>query len=578
LRGERRVWKAAALVTALVLATTVPFLGKPVHIDDVYFVEVARGILEHPLRPLGGVAALEDIDYRVFASGGRCPSTFASMSHPPLVPYWLAASAWAAGGFSEMPLHLAFLPFAVGAAWAMLHLSRRFSDHPVAAAVLTVGSPIFVLASQSLSTDMAALAFTLGSLSLLVEGIDRDRRWLVWLAGALSGLGAVTRYSTLAVLPLLLLYGLLQRKLRETLPATAAFVMVFGAWCAQNLAFHGQLHIVASSRHYQQFFAGRALDLTAVVRNALADLSAIGATAFLAAAFLLLIGGRRRWLTLLAAATAAAAVFVLRPPGIERLDTYSGWEAAAVCAAFALGVSVVVEGLGADPAAPGSDPSTANEERRDRMFLLAWLGLTLAGTLLLLPFGTARYMLPALPPLWLSVVRRAERRRLAAPERWAFAGAVVQSVSLAFVLSLADAESAARYREVALELREDQPAKTLWFVGEWGFRHYMGLVGGRYLSSADVAPQPGDLIVRPWAAGMHEMAASVRQRTVLIQDIPLGSRWPVRLMSFEAKAGYYSHHWGFLPWTVSRAPLERIQIYEVRVPAPPREKVTCASS
>jgi len=176
------------------------------------------------------------------------------------------------------------------------------------------------------------------------------------------------------------------------------------------------------------------------------------------------------------------------------------------------------------------------------------------------------------------VVRRAERRRPPAPGRWALATALVQSVSLALVLSLADAELAARYREVALELRNDHPAKTLWFVGEWGFRHYMGLVGGRYLSSADPAPQPGDIIVRPWVAGMHEMAASVRQRAVLIQDIPLASRWPIRLMSFEAKAGYYSHHWGFLPWTVSRTPLERIQIYEVRVPAPRPENAACASS
>jgi hypothetical protein len=157
--------------------------------------------------------------------------------------------------------------------------------------------------------------------------------------------------------------------------------------------------------------------------------------------------------------------------------------------------------------------------------------------------------------------------------------AVAQGLVLGGVLSLADGEQADRYRKVAASTRQSYPDRTVWFVGEWGFRYYMGEVGGRYLRSADDAPQPGDIIVRPFLAGMHEMSVNVRRRAVLLQEIELQSRWPIRLMSFDANAGYYSHHWGYLPWAFSRAPLERIEIFEVRDPAGIRvEAATCASS
>ena len=68
------------MVCAIVALTTLPFGAKAVHIDDVYFLEVAGNVLKDPWRPFAGAVALEDIDYRVFAAAGRWPSTFASMS------------------------------------------------------------------------------------------------------------------------------------------------------------------------------------------------------------------------------------------------------------------------------------------------------------------------------------------------------------------------------------------------------------------------------------------------------------------------------------------------------------------
>jgi 4-amino-4-deoxy-L-arabinose transferase-like glycosyltransferase len=518
--------------------------------------------------------ALEDIDYRVFASRKECPNTFEAMAHPPLVPYAIAAIAAATGGLHERSLHFGFLVFALVAAAAMYDLGRRFTARPLEAALLLVSAPIFLLSAGSLMTDMPALALSLGGLALFVRGVDAARRAEVGAAGILIGLATLTRYSTLIVIPLLVAYALAKGRWRAALPALGAAGLVFASWAAQNLAVHGALHVVTSARHYQLFFEGQSFDALALVRKTLGDATALGGTAFAGAGLLLLTRARRRLQVFGLAGLAAFVVYLLAPKGIERLATYRGPEILAVCACFAAGVLLVVEALGSD-----RQQGAAAGSPQDALFLRLWLALSLLAAILVLPFGAARYVLPALPPLVLLLVRRWQGF-LAAGGRARPVVALIafQGLGLGGVLGLADAELADRYRRVALQLRQDHPGRRLWFVGEWGFRYYMGTVGGLYLRSTDESPGVGDLIVRPVIAGMHEVSPGVKRRAVLLQEIPLQSRWPLRLMSFDAKAGYYSHHWGYLPWAPSRAPLETIEIFEVRSPAPPASPDPCASS
>jgi hypothetical protein len=555
-----------AIVAGVILALTLPFLGKPVHVDDVYFIEVAQNILRNPLRPFAGAVGLEDIDYRVFAASGRCPSTFPSMSHPPLVPYVIALAAALARGFSEPWLHLAFVPFAVMAGLAMCSLARRFTHDPLAATLLLVSSPVFIMSSHSLMTDMPAFALALGGLALFVRGIDEDDRGRVLAGGLLTGLAVTARYSAVLMVAVLLGYAATQGKLRKGLPALAGAALAPAAWSIQNLVANGELHLLASTRHYRLFYAGQAFDGWGLVKKMLGDLSDLGGTAFAAASLLALTAARRRLVVFALAAISAAAVFALHPRAIERLPDYSAWQAASVAGCFGLGVLLLAEAVWTRTASG------------DEAFLVGWLLLALAGAIVLLPFGSARYLLPALAPLWLLLARRMETGLDASRRRRAVALVAAQGVALAVLLALADSDQAARYRSLARSVRASYPDRKVWFVGEWGFRYYMGQVGAQYLSSVDDRPQTGDIIVRPYEAGMHEMSEGVRARSVAVQEIPLLGRWPVRLMSFEARAGYYSHHWGYLPWALSRAPLERVEIFEVRAPAPRAKAETCASS
>jgi hypothetical protein len=570
--------RASIVIAVATLATTLPFANKAIHIDEVYFIEVAENILKDPLRPYAGAVGLEDIDYRVFDAAGRCPDTFTSMVHPPLVPYVMALVAWAVRGLSEAWLHLAFAPFALGAGLAAYGLARRFTRHPLAATLLLVLSPIYMLSAQSLMTDMPALALSLGALAFGVDSVDEDKRWKVALAGCLAGFAIVTRYACIMTVPLLLLYGFSQRRLRMSLLSLPGAAAVFGVWAAQNLIYHGRLHVLASIPHYRLFYEGQSFDWSGLVKNALGDLAGLGGTSFAAAGLLLVVGGWRRWSAFAAAALAASSVFWLRPRGVERLETYSPIEVAAVSVCFALGFLLLAEALQPLPALGAAAARQPDRRLDDRAFLAIWLLMALIGALLFLPFATARYMLPALPPLLFLLVRREDS--LWPARRWlriAFALVVAQSLLLGALLSLADDELAGRYRALAASARASYAHRTIWFVGEWGFRYYMGTQGGRYLRSIDDTPQSGDIIIRPSIAGMHEMSTALRRRAERLQEIALQSRWPVRLMSFEAKAGYYSHHWGFLPFAFSRTPLERVEIFEVRAPASAVERKACAS-
>jgi hypothetical protein len=496
------------------------------------------------------------------------------MSHPPLVPYVLAAVSAVAGGFEEVWLHLAFAAFSVAAAVAVFLLSKRFTRRPLAATLLVVASPVFVLGAQSLMTDMPSFALSSLALALFVRGVDERRRGLVALSGVLVGLAILARYSSALALLVMLAYAAPRARRRAAWPALAAAGLVLSAWCAQNLLVHGELHVLASSVHYRAFYAGQSFDAAGLVKKTLSDFASLGGTAFVAAFLLLVAGTWRRAITLAAAALLGGAVFAVRPAAIERLDTYTAADAILAAGFFALGVVLVAEALWPGPATERSE-----EAGSDRLFLAFWLAASLAAAIVVLPFGSARYLLPALPPLWMILVARAESivgegRELDVT----FGLAVAQGALLAVVLSLADLDLATRYRAIAQAVRSEHRDGRLWFVGEWGFRYYMERAGGTYLRSTSTAPDQGDVIVRPEIAGMHTVSPDVRARSAPRPTIILEGRWPIRVMSFEAKAGYYSHHWGYLPWRFSRVPLERIEILDVRAPARPGPVETCASS
>lgn len=548
--------RSVAIVLGLVVALGLPFLGKALHVDEPFFVAVAENLRGHPLRPYDGAVALDDTDHRVFAARGTEPNTFETLSHPPLVPYLVSLVALASGGaIRETPQRAAFLLFAVLAAYSQHRLARRFTDRPLAATLFLASSPIFVMAAPSLMTDMPSLALSLAAVALFVEGTDSGSPRRLLLAGTLAGLAALTRYVALGLLPLALAYVLLRRKADwKACLSLVPFGLLFGSWCVQNRAEYGSFHLAAAARHYADYYSGRFWGGADVARRAVCDLAALGGTAFPAAVLMLAAGGTRALVVFAACLALAASVVVANPFGLAELGGYGPWETLALVLCLAAGACLVAEAARRRSAASA-----------DRPFLALWLAGAVVGTVVLLPFGTARYMLLALPPL--ALLLHGPQVPASPALRYGTGVALAASLALSLALALADREYADAYRSFAAQVPGYAQGSRAWFIGDWGFRYYMERAGHRYLLSSDASPREGDVVVRPRVAGLHEMTPRLRARVEPIATVAFQGRLPLRLMNAEARAGFYSHGWGLLPFALSRAPLETFDVY--RVVSPP---------
>jgi Dolichyl-phosphate-mannose-protein mannosyltransferase len=548
--GVRRAGPILAVVVAVL---AVPFWGKAFHIDDPFFIAVAENVRRDPLRPFGGAVALDDTDHRVFGRLRAAPNTFETLSHPPLVPYVIAAAALPSGGIHETAEHAAFLVFPALAAWAQYRLARRFTAAPLWATVVFAACPVVVLAGHGLMTDLPSLALALAAIALFVEGLDEDDARRLVLAGVLAGAAMLARYVWLGLVPLLALYALGRPRRARAWIALLPFFLVLAAWLLQNRLVHGAFHLTAGARHYAQYYEGRYLTMGDLGRRALADLAALGGTLLpLAVLVARRDRSRRAWWRLASYAALAGASVLVASRALPELRDYGPVETATLAlfvgAALLLLDRAVAAGLG-------------DAEGR---WLVAWMTVGLVCTVVLLPFGAARYLLPVLPPLVLLCARRGEANGdPVRPGAWAAAAAIA---ALSVALAVADQQYAGAYREVAGSVTRPAGERNVWFIGDWGFRYYMERAGHRYLLSTSETPVAGDLVIRPQIAGLHEMAPGLAARTERLATIEIPGGWPVRLMSHEARAGYYSHGWGLLPFAFSRAPLERFDVFRVAGP------------
>jgi hypothetical protein len=333
---------------------------------------------------------------------------------------------------------------------------------------------------------------------------------------------------------------------------------VVGAWCLQNRLAHGAVHLAASASHYADYYEGRYWTGADAGRRAISDVAALGGTALPIA---VLVAATARASARLApyAAAAAAAVVWLNPLGLTELREYGPGQKAALALVLGAGLFLLAE------AARRGGPA-----RSDRGFLLFWAAGALLGTVVTLPFGAARYMILVLPPLFLLLCAAGPD---GPPPEWSRRRrgtrlALGCTLALSLVLATSDHEYAGVYRDFARRVPALAGDKRVWFIGDWGFRHYMEKAGHRYLLSTDETPAADDFIVRPRVAGLHEMAPGLAARIRRVATIAMPGVLPVRVMSFEAKAGYYSHGWGLLPFAVSRAPLERFDVFRVIAPPP----------
>lgn len=512
---------------AILIGVWLPFLGKPVHIDDTNFLVLAQGARLDPWRPHA-----VSINWQ-----GRTELAFDVLSNPPGVAWWLAPVV----GQPVWMLHLWMLPWLLLAAWGAWQLGERFAGRPAAATLLLLGAPAAVLAAQSLTPDLPLFACSLaGVAGLTREGGRLSARW-PW--AMLLGASALFRYSGAALLPLAALWPLLlrgRRGLNDALTLGLAATLPLAALLLHDAHAYGRLHVLAMTG-----FQGIADTPREVFRKVAASLAMLG-------------GGLV--LPILALARPVPALLglcggVLVGAFAANLSQHSGGAALATMAFCGAG-GTVLGGL-----APGGE-TDGPERRWDReaLFLLLWAGIG-ALFLLKLRFSATRYGLPFFIPVLLLSLRMAP---------WSAVRVAIPATLLLSVLLAVDDLGLARAQErLAIQVdrlaRQEVDAPGL-FAGHWGWQHHLEARGWTALE--EDAPVPRRVVV----AGSQAAWPQAPGESCLVPLEKLeaaGPRWLPRVHSWTGAANFHASAISaepviesYAPWTFSADPYDRVTVVQ----------------
>ncbi|MCC6797335.1 MAG: glycosyltransferase family 39 protein [Candidatus Hydrogenedentes bacterium] len=528
LPATRRQWFVAIILPALLL---LPFINKPIHIDDAAYIAIAKHITQHPYDYYGVSLNWEGVSAPVYQWHAS----------PPLANIYLACIG-ALFGWQEWVLHMGFLLPAILASLGTFTLARRLCKRPLIAVAATCCTPAFVVSGTTLMLDMWLLAFILLSIASWIEGMQtHNLRWLAF-AALCAGLAAWSKYFGIVLIPLLAGYTLIFNK-RPTicllfLLIPIAMIAVEQVYCYQHYGrslFGNVSDVVTEDR------PDRPLWLWLMVAFSFCG----GSTFSVMQIGAVLWNGRLKVLGASLVAAMSCIFYYLNANGI-RAQTL-GFDLPLVSlifyAIFMMGGTQIL--------------SLCTTDVRNRRDPESWL-LTfwVFGTFLFAAFVTwsvnVRSLLPLVPPMAILAARRIDTITFDNPKRAnrRIASSLVLSALVSLGVARSDMTWAQTVRDAATryaQIAKSHPGAT-YFQGHWGFQHYMQDAGIAPFDFETTELKPGDMIVyaqnnanvRPLP---DDYIAERRSETVAINR-------RIATMSTELGAGFYSDLWGPLPFAL----------------------------
>jgi 4-amino-4-deoxy-L-arabinose transferase-like glycosyltransferase len=556
-RASRGIDQGRMIIIGFFLLLFLPFINKAFHIDDYAFIRYSHMVGWNPTR-----AMKLDFDY----VGNVLPNFLPyEMTHPPLLPY-LIKIVRALFGESEVALHLAFLIFPLTALFSLLKLNRIFFPQaqlsPVILGVCFCSLPPLLVNAHNIMADVPTIALLLLSLAGFFDGFENGSYKMVYLGSAALTLTIFTSYQMIIFIPLLFLYALWKHKLN--LPVAAALLiplLLLLSWLMAIYNQYGYFPVIKSK------LAGVEGNIAGEIRKGLVPKTFVNKIF----SILAILGAGMMWLVpfhyALKKRLGRFFLFFLllllaSYASTSRLTGYPFALNIFLSAFVALGLlslgTIVWSVRQRMKQGDGSQHET---------FLLLWVFCVIAYGLVFLPHSSARYLLPAFPPV-LMLLLKDRSWSFSAPARriglsFLLAGAVVFSLASAY----SDYTYANSYRNFAAKVKKFRAGKghhfDIWYIGEWGMHYYMDKAGARYLHASLNEPARGDYVIIPEMAGLWQPSQALQARLALLSEHRYGSWLPLRLFNKRSQAGFYGHFWGMLPFAFSSEPDEVFLVFGV---------------
>jgi hypothetical protein len=511
-----------AVPFAVIVVVTVlflPFLGKPVHMDDNGFLSMAKAFDQ------------ASIDFSVLNS-----------SHPPLLALYLAFLKKMSPDGVEIVLHGGYLLFPLLFALSTARLAHRLALPAIPIVLLLIGNIAVLPVGQTLMADLPMAAFWLLAAERLASWKSSGNPNAARIAIFTLFVASLISYQTLLVIPAYILYARSEKRgLNYMLGAGLLSASAILFFLIVSL-FQGVLPV---SNILGEVWTWMTVDR--MLNKAFSIPVNIG----VATIVMLPIVGKE--LLRAKIAIIAAAVMVLAAVSFPSNLSYTLLEKGLLMLLAAWGVAFVVYGV---------EQILQIKDAPIRRALLVMIGIVLFYNLFVMTFGALRYLMPLIAILLMVAAAKVKRP-------WLLVLASVLSVVLGCIVAFADYEYAQTYKGMAekagaqIGTRPDR----VWYVGPWGMAYYMGRQGFRQISPSSNEPTQGDLILVPEVAKLWDLSPQLVSRVQVIDEVMIQSRFPVRVMSARVHAGYYSSAWGYFPFVFSRDRLERFLILRVIRPA-----------
>jgi 4-amino-4-deoxy-L-arabinose transferase-like glycosyltransferase len=548
-------WTSLAILVLMVVACAIPFLSQPFHMDDSLYMDVARNAHQKPLFPL-------DIPYTFI---GDFVQDLGSHGHPPLHSYFLAAIMYffGEGPGTEWIYHLFALLYPILAVLSFYFIAAQFNERPLWPSMILACCPIFMVMQHTLMTDIPMLAFWLGAIASYLWAV-RLKRTSLYAVSAFFQLAAMfTSYQAFALTPLLGFYQIRKGHTRKSwiwLMIAPALVI---AWFILN-CLHYKRMLFGITYNYIQSHSP--LSLHTLWIKVVSVLEYQGWLIIFPLFIFYMLGRKLKGRALILALLAAACL-----AQFGEVQRYRFGNKAIFILGLAAGFFIVAEMGKAAWSALIKGRNLMGFEAAEGQFIGLWYFGVLFYCIFIFPAGSARYILPLIPPFLICFFRILEIDEVTEYRRPArllnaamvASGSLVMSLIWGISLSWADQEFARIYPRFAHEFIRIVDKAKAYSVGEWGFRYYLARQNVHPLPKDETMVSGGSFIAIPKMALPHTIPAGLNSMLIPLQTLSYKPDFPLRIFDWQTPAAFYSSGWGLIPFSFSRNTLEEVQIYQV---------------
>ena len=548
------------IVSAACLLLLLPFINKPVSLDDPLYIWAARQIAVHPLDFYGFQANWE----------GSLRPMWGFFQNPPLVSFFIA-TVGRFTGWNLPALHTAFAVIAMLTMIGVYLLAVELCDRPLFATLLALICPAFCVSATSLMCDVPMLCFWTWAVVFWIRGCGRSAMWLP-VAGITTAVAILTKYSGMNVIPLLIVYAAMHRAtgknriiqvLSLLIPVAALYgferftSIRYGRGAISNATTFSvdqsiRQHATITLRTLDSFaYLGGGMLAAGIVMIAAMGRMTIsiftGLALLLACVGHLILHHANGWLVYAPIAAAAGIAPVSDGKPVWLFDLQFGVLAA-------IGIAVVFFCV------LNYFRSDTRPIRAQSLFLSLWIAgvFVFAGylnwkinTRTLLP------MLPAVCILAARVISLGRRPVITLSVALSAIGAGIMAVFIVFgdyQIAVANRNAATKLVPPHAKLREH----PVWFCGHWGFQYYMQEYGARPLDENATIILPGDLLV----VALNNYGSPHLDRLLLVGKLEVDPGIGVTPLSQPLGANFYGSDGNQLPFVFGPVPPEPFVIFK----------------